>query len=183
MLPYIKTEWHDHIVDPIDDTVVQQGTRFTARRANNLEDMVEYLANVNVPYINNELLRFQLELEMLGRSPVNNGTFFAVLDGGDGKHMELQSQKAILQSARSAGATSLEVDATPFVVGQVITITDEEQSESVRITEISTKTLTVTATTKAFKKGAFITRSSAVLNTNQLSLQFGNWSTYKVEVV
>lgn len=183
MLPYAKTVWDDHIVDPITQQVIQQGTRFTAKRANNLEDMVEYLANVNVPYVTNELMRIQLELEMLGRSPVNNGTIFDPFDGEAGKQMTMLKQQAILQTARNTGATTLTVDVAPFSVGETITLADEEQTENVTITAIQQQTLTITATTKPFKKGAFVTRTNAILNTATASLQFGHWSTFKVEVV
>ena len=183
MLPYAKTVWDDHLVDPVTEEVIQQGTRFTAKRANNLEDMVEYLANTHVPYVDNELMRIQLELEMLGRSPVNNGTIFDPFDGEEGKQMTMLKQRATLQNARNAGATTLTVDVVPFIVGESITLVDEEQTENVTITAINNQTLTITATTKAFKKGAFVTRTNAVLDTSKGNLQFGKWSTFKVEVV
>lgn len=35
---YVKTDWKDHIVNPESGEVIQQGTRFTANRANNMEE-------------------------------------------------------------------------------------------------------------------------------------------------
>lgn len=38
---YEKTDWVDHIVDSTTGTVIQQGTRFTAQRMNNIEEGIE----------------------------------------------------------------------------------------------------------------------------------------------
>lgn len=179
---YIPTDWHDHIVDPITEDIVQQGTRFTAARANNIEDGLAYLMNERSPHIDQELSRIYLELEMMGRSPVNNGTFFASFDGGQNKQMTMLNQKAVLQQAVSAGATTLSLDVVPFLVGENVTLADEEQMESVEVVAISDSTITVLATTKAFKKGAFVTRSNALLAANVQALKFNNWSTFNVEV-
>lgn len=180
---YIPTDWHDHIVDPITQDIVQQGTRFTAARANNIEEALTYLMNTHNPNVDQELKRIYLELEMMGRSPVNNGTFFATFDGGENKQMTMLKQKAVLQQAISAGATTLTVDVAPFLVGENITLADEEQIESVEIIAVSDTTITVSATTKAFKKGAFITRSNALIDTSDQKLTVSNWFTYSVEVV
>lgn len=180
---YIPTDWHDHIVDPISGDVIQQGTRFTATRANNIEEALTYLMNTHNPNVDQELKRIYLELEMMGRSPVNNGTFFAAFDGGQNKQMQMLTQKAILQQAINIGATTLQVDSAPFLVGENITLVDEERTENVEVLAVIDKSVTVTATTKPFKKGSFITRSNATVNTNIAALTFGNWSTFNVEGV
>lgn len=36
-MPYIPTEWRDHIVDPITGEVIQQGTSVSATKLNNME--------------------------------------------------------------------------------------------------------------------------------------------------
>lgn len=180
---YIPTHWDDHIVDPVSGDVVQQGTRFTAKRANNIEEAIVYLMNTRVPYVNSELSRIYLELEMMGRSPVNNGTFFVSLDGGTGKQMSMLTNKAVLQNAISVGATTITIDTSPFLKGEVVTLTDEELSENVTINAVNGNVLTISGTTKAFKKGAFVTRSNTVIDTNTVALKFGRWSTYSVEVV
>ncbi|MFS0878038.1 hypothetical protein [Solibacillus isronensis] len=180
---YIPNDWHDHIVDPITQDIVQQGTRFTAARANNIEEALAYLMNVHNPNVDQELKRIYLELEMMGRSPVNNGTFFATFDGGENKQMTMLKQKAVLQQAISAGATTLTVDVAPFLVGENIILADEEQTESVEVLAISDTTITVSATTKAFKKGAFVTRTNAQIDTGNQKLMLSNWSTYSISEV
>lgn len=178
---YIPTDWHDHIVDPITQDIVQQGTRFTAARANNIEQGLAYLMNTHNPNIDQELMRIYLELEMMGRSPINNGTFFAAFDGGENKQMTSLKHKAVLQQAVSTGATSLSLDVVPFSVGENITLADEEQIDRLEVVAINGKTITVSATTKPFKKGAFVSRSNATIDTSTQKMIFGNWSTYSVE--
>lgn len=180
---YIPTDWHDHIVDPITQDVLQEGTRYTAGRMNNIESALTYLLNIRNPNIDQELKRIYLELEMMGRSPVNNGTFFATFDGGQNKQMTMLKQKAILQQAIPSGATTITVDVVPFLVGENITLVDEEQTKDVRVIAINGKVITITATNKPFKKGAFVTRSNTVVNTNTVALTFDNWSTFNVEVI
>lgn len=180
---YIPTDWHDHIVDPITQDIVQQGTRFTAARANNIEEALAYLMNTHNPNVDQELKRIYLELEMMGRSPVNNGTFFATFDGGQNKQMSMLKQKAVLQQAVSAGATTLSLDVVPFLVGENITLADEEQFESVEVVAVSDTTITVSATTKPYKKGAFVTRSNVQIDTSNQKLILSNWSTYSVSEV
>lgn len=38
---YIKTEWKDRIIDPISGQLLEKGTSFTAKRANNIEKGIE----------------------------------------------------------------------------------------------------------------------------------------------
>lgn len=180
---YIPNDWHDHIVDPITQDVVQQGTRFTAARANNIEEALVYLMNVRGPQSDQEHARIYLELEMMGRSPVNNGTFFATFDGGENKQMTMLKQKAVLQQATSAGATTLSLDVAPFLVGENITLVDEEQTESVEVVSVNGTTITISATTKQFKKGAFVTRSNSLIDAVNQKMMISNWFTYSVEVV
>lgn len=180
---YIPTDWHDHIVDPITQDIVQQGTRFTAARANNIEEALAYLVNERSPHVDQELARIYLELEMMGRSPVNNGTFFASFDGGTNKQMTMLTQKAVLQQAILIGATTLSVDIAPFLVGENITLTDEEQTEQVEVVAVNGKEITIAATSAPLKKGAFVTRSNTSVDINLVALTFNQWSTYTVEVV
>lgn len=180
---YIPTDWHDHIVDPITKDVLQEGTRYTAARMNNIESALTYLLNTRDPNIDQDLKRIYLELEMMGRSPVNNGTFFATFDGGENKQMTMLKQKTVLQQAVSAGATTLALDINPFVVGEVVTVADEEVTENVTITAIHEKAITITATTKSFKKGAFVTRSNSQIDIANQKNILGNWSTYSVSEV
>lgn len=180
--PYQKTEWIDHIIDPTlpeDDPnrAIQEGTRHTATRMNNIEDgiynayqwLILYYAEIN---------RMQAELEVVGRAPINNGSFLDVLDGSTPRNMVPQDERAVAQTSRAAGATTIQLDANPFAVGTVVTVYDDVNAESVRIQSASGKTITVTPLTKAYKKGAFVARSTGILAGEELT--FGEWGTYSV---
>ena len=180
--PYVKTVWNDHIVDPVTEDVIQQGTRYTANRMNNIENAIEYLCNEQIPKTEAEFLRIQLELEMLGRSPVNNGTFFDALNGETPKQMIIETSMAILQHAINAGTKSIQLDVVPFSVGEVITIIDEELFEHVVVEAMNDKKITISAPSNAYKKGAKVTRSNTVVDVAAQKLKFGTWGTYTVSV-
>lgn len=42
-LEYFKTNWKDHIVDPITGEVIQQGTEIDAEHMNKIEDAIDVL--------------------------------------------------------------------------------------------------------------------------------------------
>lgn len=46
-MEYFKTNWKDHIVDPITGEVIQQGTDIDAEHMNKIEDALEALGNEN----------------------------------------------------------------------------------------------------------------------------------------
>lgn len=181
---YAREHWQDHLVDPTDGAIVQQGTRFTADRMNNIESALDFLCNVNVPQTEAEFLRMQLELEMLGRSPVNNGTFFDGLDGETPKLMVRDTAKATLQNAVTVGATTLQINKpNQFAVGEMVTLVDEEKTENVTVTAVNADSITVTKTVNTYKKGAYVTRCNNVLDTQNKALKFSSWATYNVEVL
>lgn len=180
--PYVKTDWHDHIIDVISGSVIQEGTRFTASRANNIEDGI-FNAYQWLVWYANEFEKMRVQLEIFSRAPINNGTFYATLDGGDGKAMSLDKDKAVAQLAYNAGTTVIKLDKVPFAVGEYVTICDDEKTESVRITAINDKNITVTALAQNHKKGALVARSTVAIDTTNKKMNAGNWSTFSVELV
>ena len=179
--PYIKTNWRDHIVDIETGQVIQEGTRFTATRANNIEDGIFNIYRYLEGYYD-EITKLRIQLEMLGRAPVNNGTFFDPIDGdGNTKALKLYTQSAVSQSALEVGATEILVDnSSEFAVGQFITIFDEENYEDREILNIVGDKLTVSALTKPSKKGARVVRSNTVIKDNKLT--YGQWGNYKISI-
>ncbi|KAB8126893.1 hypothetical protein F9U64_18915 [Gracilibacillus oryzae] len=178
--PYIRTNWRDHIVDVENGQTIQEGTRFTAGRANNLEEGIYNAYNWLVIYAN-DLERMRVELEMVGRSPINNGIFYDALDG-DGKALKMVIDTAVAQNAYSAGTTNIELDNVPFNVGEYVTIFDDEQQESIEVTSVGEDTITVSSLANSYKKGAFVSRSNSFIDTNIEELGYGNWSTYTLEI-
>lgn len=180
---YGKTIWRDHIVDIEAGTVIQEGTRFTASRANNIEDAIEYLVNERQPKIDDEFTKMRLQIEMMGRAPVNNGTFFEQLSNESPKATVLQYKDAVLQKGIELGATSLQLDVVPFLIGEFVTIFDDTNMEHVQVTSIENNNIiTIAATVNAYKKGAFVKRTTAAINRNLQTLTISNWSTYSVKV-
>lgn len=182
--PYNRTNWIDEIVDPtlpLDDPnrVVQKGTRFTASRANNIENGIFNAYQWLVQYYE-EINRMRAEIEMIGRAPVNNGSFLDVLDGVNERNLVSLNESAVSQSALSVGATSITVDVTPFQVGTFVTVYDDVNSEDVKITAVDGKILTVSALKKAYKKGAKVAHSNAYIANEKLA--HGSWGTYAVSM-
>lgn len=196
--PYVRTNWKDHIVDPTqvetDDNgdviidkktgkpmplVIQEGTRFTASRANNMENGIYNAYNSLVAYAD-ELEKTMVQVEMTGRAPINNGSFYTTLDSVEGKSMSLDEDKAVAQLAYGAVDTNIKLNDVPFKVGEYVTIYDDEQSEDVQVTAVSDNSITVTALSNSYKKGAQVARSNAVANTDIQELTFGAWGTYKL---
>lgn len=177
--PYIRTNWRDHIVDTQTGDTIQDGTRFTAGRMNNIENGI-YNAYEELEAYERQLDRMSAELEMVGRSPINNGVFYDPLDGGDGKDMTMLSVSAVVQSGTTAGATTITVDTVPFSANDTITIYDEENSETASVQSVSGNDVTVSALTNAYKKGSYVVRSNAVVNADMEELTFGTWGTYTI---
>src|SRR5690606_14929489 len=110
-----------------------------------------------------EINRMRAEIEMIGRAPVNNGSFLDVLDGVNERNLVSLTESAVSQSSLSVGATSITVDAAPFQIGTYVTIFDDVNREDVKITAVTGKTLTVSALKKAYKKGAKVAQSNAFI--------------------
>lgn len=179
--PYVKTVWRDHIVDIETGDVIQEGTRFTASRANNIEEGIYNLYEYLKDYYD-EITKLRIQLEMLGRAPVNNGTFFDPIDeDGNTKALSMLREIAILQTVTQVGATEITVDdSSVFKTGQEITIIDEENYEHKKITRIVDNKLEVSALDKTFKKGALVIRSNSTIKDNRLS--YGEWGNYNISV-
>ncbi|KAB8139252.1 hypothetical protein F9U64_01110 [Gracilibacillus oryzae] len=178
--PYIRTNWRDHIVDIENGQTIQEGTRFTAGRANNIEEGIYNAYNWLVMYAN-DLERMRVELEMVGRSPINNGIFYDALEG-DAKALEMDIDTAVAQNAYIAGTTNIELDNVPFNAGEYVAIYDDEQQESVEVTSVGEDTITVSPLANSYKKGAFISRSNSLVNIEEEELAFGQWGTYTLKI-
>lgn len=178
--PYIKTDWQDHIVDVTTGETIQEGTRFTARRANNIEDGI-YNAYDQIESYKREIDKLRVQMDLIGRSPSNNGTFFDPINGDEPKLLQIQTEKATVQDFLAVGATSIPLDTVPFSIGDYATIYDEEGYESVKVTGKTASAITVTALVGGYKKGAYVARSNAVLDFTQGKLTFGSWGTYQIK--
>lgn len=198
---YFPTDWRDHIVDPtqyekddegnviIDETtgkpklkVIQEGTRFTASRANNFE-MGILMLYLWIEYFKTEMEKMRILLEIGGRVPVNSGTFFDPFDAdGSTKALTMLKESAVVQNRVDAAATTLAIKDAPFKIGEYLTIYDDEQSESVTVSAVDGASMTVSALANPYKKGAKVVRTNSVINDTENKIGFGNWGNYSIDV-
>ncbi|AEO93681.1 gp423 [Bacillus phage G] len=129
------------------------------------------------------ITKIQVQLELDGRVPGNGGTFADTFDG-TGSRMTLDKTKTDIINAINAGTTILPVASTEgFVVGTQITIFDDIANEEAIIVAIGDGTITIAATTNAYKKGAKVVRSNVIIDTDKAEMGTGYWQTYNVEVI
>lgn len=178
--PYTRTEWEDHIVDPINGEVLEEGTRFTAARANNIEWGI-WNSYEWITAFNESMQKMQVQIDMMGRAPVNNGSFFDTNDGAS-KAITRDVDRATAQTALSAGATTINLNAVPFAVGEFVAVYDDTNQEIVEVTATASGSITISALSSSYKKGAMVARTNAVVDSAGNKLVPGSWGTYKINV-
>lgn len=181
--PYNKTEWEDHIVDPTNQEVIQQGTRFTAERANNIENGI-FGAYGYVLSLEKDLKRALTQLEIDGRVPGNNGSFYDVFDGTPNR-LTLQSPNSDILAAVASGTSVIisVASAAGFQSLTYATVYDGDNFEHVYITHVNDNVVTVQALENNYAKGAKLARSTAAIDPETNLLQTGAFVTYQVELV
>lgn len=180
--PYKKTVWYDQIKDVTTGQIIQEGTRFNQKRANNIEDGV-YGAYEYIIQLESTVKRLQAQLDIDGRVPGNNGSFFDSFDGASVR-MTLATATTDVIEAVAVGSTELKVASTEgFTAFTQVTIYDDEHSEDVMITDVGTNTIKVQALKNNYKKGAKVARSNVQIDTVNAEMGIGNWQTYSVELV
>ena len=180
--PYAKTVWYDQIKDVTTGQIIQEGTRFNQKRANNIEDGV-YGAYEYIIKLETTVKRLQAQLDIDGRAPGNGGSFFDAFDGA-ATRMVLDKTTTEIIEAVAVGRTTLKVASTEeFTALTQVTIFDDENSEDVIITEVGTDTLTVQELKNAYKKGAKVARSNVLIDTTNAEMSVGDWQTYSVDLV
>lgn len=109
---------------------------------------------------------------------VASGTTF----GGNGAYefgLKPDRAETTTTVALAIGTTALngKVTSSPFAVDDWVTIYDDVNMEDVRVTAVSTGVLTITATTKAFKSGAAIKRTTMIPLATGKGYTFPKWGT------
>lgn len=180
--PYERTEWYDDVTDPVTGEVIEDGTLFMSEFANNFEWGI-FNAYRFMIEMYRQLERMRIQMELDGRVPGNSGTFADTLDGSMNK-IKLDTAMTDIIEAVIIGTTTLKVASvdgfTPFTQ---VTIFDDVASEDVVITAIDQGTITVSALTNAYKKGAKVARSNVQIDTVNAEMGIGDWQTYTVELV
>lgn len=186
-------EAHPEAVREIDDNLPPQGKDGTLSQlldwyAHQLKAIIGRQGWNDAPVSSIEELdrtikKLALQLEVDGRAPGSSGSFVDVLSGNPSR-MTYENALADLTSSVSAGATTLPIDVTngAFQAKTLVTIEDDVNREEVFISAVNSNSLTVSALTKSYKKGARIARSTVVLDTFNQEMRIGDWGTYSVSV-
>lgn len=180
--PYERTEWYDDVTDPVTEELIEDGTPYMSEYANNFEWGI-YNAYRFMIEIYRQLERMRIQMELDGRVPGNSGTFADMLDGSTNK-INLDTAMTDIIEAVIIGTTTLKVASvdgfTPFTQ---VTIFDDVASEDVVIAAVGVDTITISALTNAYKKGAKVARSNVQIDTVNAEMGVGDWQTFNVELV
>ncbi|WP_353096256.1 hypothetical protein [Tissierella praeacuta] len=173
---YIKTDWQPNIVDPLTNEVISEGTRFTSKRANNIEDGIFTNRELH-KIVNDRLKKMQIELEIIGRVPGGNSFFDSLSDLEDDiKGMLID--EAMTFATNIVDSVNIQVKSIKrFKIGEYI-IYDDENIEVIKVAAVRENELVVSSLTKNYKKGAIIAKSNAKINEG---FQFGYWGNYSVK--
>jgi hypothetical protein len=135
----------------------------------------------SIEELDRTMKKLSLQLEVDGRAPGSSGSFVDVLSGKPSR-MTYENALADLTSAVSAGATTLPIDVESgtFKLNTLVTIEDDVNREEVFINSVGSNSLTVSALTKGYKKGARVARSTVVVDTINQEMRVGDWGTYSV---
>lgn len=204
---YDPTIWEDEIVDIGDDgrpiakmdengniitdifgntewQTIEEGTRITAERMNNIEKGI-LNSHKWLVVTDNTIKRLQLQLEMTDRVPSSSGAFFDDFSGEPNTRFVKDNTRTDLTEAVEAGTTVLKAaSVTGFKELTEITIFDGTNMEHVQIASINAETKEITllnGLTSAYVKGAKVCRSSAAESDGEM--QFGGFDLFSVEKV
>ena len=180
--PYERTEWYDDVTDPVTGELIEDGTPYMSEYANNFEWGI-YNAYRFMIEMYRQLERMRIQMELDGRVPGNSGTFADMLDGSTNK-INLDTAMTDIIEAVIIGTTTLKVASvdgfTPFTQ---VTIFDDVASEDVVIAAVGVDTITISALTNAYKKGAKVARSNVFIDMVNAEMGVGDWQTFNVELV
>lgn len=180
--PYNKTVWYDQIKDVTTGEIIQEGTRFNQKRANNIENGI-YGAYDYIIQLESTVKRLQAQLDIDGRVPGNGGSFFDTFDGSPTRLKYLTTTTDITSEVE-AGSTIIPVaNVDGFLPFTQVTVFDDTASEEVMINTVGTTTITVQSLKNNYKKGAKISRSNSSIDTINTIMDVGYWLTYSVELM
>lgn len=91
-MPYEKTQWIDHVVDPETEEVIQQGTRFAAQRMNKIENGIyniteEVIAHKKENTYFENVANMKAATGLAANMVVITNGYYTRGDGGGGKYL------------------------------------------------------------------------------------------------
>lgn len=162
----------------------EEGTRFTAERMLYIENGI-HNAHIGVDSLDKEIKKMHAQLELDGRVPNHNGSFVDAFDGTSTRLTRLTAITDVISSLTSADTVIPVASVVGFEAMTYATIYDADSYEHVLITAVDegAKTITVQALTSDYDKGAKISRSTAVVNTVNQTLDIAPFVTYQIDLV
>lgn len=132
-----------------------------------------------------QIERMLVKSEIEDRFPESNkGIFYESIDGSTPTRMTLLNDTADLTEDIVAGTLELPIVMTKgeFAVDTEVVIMDDINIETLMITAVDDNAITVVACNHAYKKGATIARSTAVIDPVEKAIKFPAWGTYGIAV-
>lgn len=138
-------------------------------------------AKRDIPGLQREIANFNMQLEASKR--VTNGATFGS-NFADSFGMTIDTTKTKTTASLAAGAKSITVESSAgLVAGMEVTVYDDTNIERVSISAVNGNVLTVPALAKAYKTGATVARTSAIVDAANKALKFGGWETTTTNTV
>ncbi|GEC93884.1 hypothetical protein [Brevibacillus brevis] len=181
-MPYDRQYWTDRLVNTETGETIQDGTRFTARRMNHIEEGIKDIDGV-VIRLENRILYLHAKITTGDRTAGNSGIFVDLFDGIQDAVISLDKTRTTIQSISGSNVTVASV--TGFAVGQEVTLASVNNQEERMITAInaSTKIITLNAAPAAtYSANAILARSTVEIDTAAKRMRRGSIDTYSVKI-
>ncbi|MFD2089548.1 hypothetical protein [Brevibacillus brevis] len=181
-MPYERQFWVDRLVNTETGETIQDGTRFTARRMNHMEEGIKGLDDI-VIRMENRILHLHAKITTGDRTAGNNGIFVDTFDGIQDAVIALDKTKTSIQSVSGTNVTVASV--VGFTVGQEVTLASVANQEERIITAINTSTRVITlntAPTSTYTENAILARSTVEIDTAAKRMRRGSIDTYSVKI-
>ncbi|WP_312117974.1 hypothetical protein [Brevibacillus reuszeri] len=179
---YERQYWKDRLINTETGETIQDGTRFTARRMNHIEEGIKNMCET-VMRMENRILHLHAKVTTGDRTAGNNGIFVDTFDGIQDAIISLDTTKATIQSVSGANVTVSSVKG--FAVGQEITLASASSQEIRTITSINETTRVITLNSvpsSTYSAGSLLARSTVEVDTTAKRMRRGTIDSYSVRI-
>ncbi|MFA4137699.1 MULTISPECIES: hypothetical protein [unclassified Brevibacillus] len=181
-MPYERQFWADRLVNPETGETIQEGTRYTARRMNHIEEGIKGIDDIVIK-MENRILHLHAKITTGDRTAGNNGIFVDTFDGIQDAVISLDKTRTTIQSISGTNVTVASVSG--FAVGQEVTLASVNNQEERIITAINALTQVITlnaAPTATYSSNAILARSTVEIDTVAKRMRRGSIDTYSVRI-
>lgn len=179
---YDRQYWMDRLVNTETGETIQDGTRFTARRMNHIEEGIVGL-DARVTSMINEVLYLRAKIATNDRAADNDGIFVDNFDGISDDTATLDTTRTAVVS--TSGVVFTVQSVTGFAVGQEVSLASAATQEVAIISAIDATAKTITfsaAPANTYGPGSIVARSTVVIDTAAKQMRRGGIDTYTVTI-